>query len=191
MLTILALLASSPSALADDTLHPQVSASVQGKEKLNTTLELRGSGHILWAPGPEDDTVLFFLYTGPRIHVTPWFSTAPQIGSVVNWAGEGDLLPLASVWNWIDFNHFHGFVEADTYPDFAGGTVTYFGFYSIDYDRLGLIWVGAHAEQVNRNVNAGPHIGAPLGEKVWVQANYHRGLDNGSNALRLNLNVNL
>lgn len=198
MLTTLALLALAPSARADDTLHPQVNASVQGTEALGAALALRGSGHFLWAPGPEDDTVLFFLYTGPKIHVTPWFSTAPQIGSVVGWNGPDGLLPLISTWNWVNLKRFHLFVEGDLYPNFGKKTVDYYGLYTADYDGLGIVSVGGQVEQVDGTVNIGPHIGALLGE-VYVQVDWHYELKTDKieideyepNAIRFNLNVSL
>lgn len=191
MLTILSLLILTSSALADDNLHPQVNVMVGGERVVNRTWKVRASGHLFWAPRPEDDTTLFFLYAGPKFHVAPWLSIAPQIGSVVNWTGKGDVLPLVSVWNWIDLSHFHFFLEGDVYPDFAGGTASYYGLYSVDYDRLKLVWIGAQVEQVNAIVNVGPHIGLPLGDYVWVQTNYHYGLGDGSSSLRFNLSVNL
>lgn len=192
MLSLLALVAVLPSvALADDTPHPQVNASVQGTHVVNETWEIRGSGHAFWAPSPADDTELFFLYAGPKLHLSHWFSIAPQVGSVVNWAGTGDIRPLLSVWNWVDLNHLHFFVEADIYPDFAGSMVDYYGLYTADYDRLGIVWLGAQMEQVDASVNVGPHIGVPLGDHVFTQVNYHRNLMDGSNAIRFNINVSL
>lgn len=190
--TLALLLTSSSPAFADDTLQPQVAVSVQGTRTLNDTWGIRGSGHFSWAPGPKDDTSLFFLYAGPKAQITPWLSIALQLGTVVNWKGTGDAMPLASVWGSIGLSsHLNLFVVADIYPDFADKNVTYYGFYSIDYNGLRLVSVGAHAEQINESVNVGPHVGIPLGEHVWVQVNYHRGIHDWSNALRINLNVSL
>lgn len=192
MLMTLALLASSlPAFAGDNDLHPQVAASAQGTHVVNKAWEVRGSGHFFWAPGPEEDVTLFFLYAGPRFRIAPWLSIAPQIGSVVGWNSHDGVLPLISVWNWIDFSHLHFFVEGDVYPDFTGGKASYYGLYIVDYDRLGIVSIGGQVEQVDASVNVGPHIGAPLGDHVWVQVDYHRGLGDGSNNLRLNLNVSL
>lgn len=191
MLIALALLASSSPALADDTIHPQIAASVQGTHVVNEGWEVRGSGHVFWTPGPETGSTMFLLYTGPKFHVAPWLSIAPQIGSIVGWNAPDGLLPLVSAWGWIDVSHLHFFVEGDVYPDFASGTASYYGLYAADYDGLKLAWIGIHVEQVDTSMNIGPHIGIPLGDHVWTQVNYHRGLGDGSNNLRLNLNVSL
>lgn len=177
---------------ADDQLQPQVAVSAQGSEKLTERVSLRGSGHAFWIPqkADTDDAMIAMIYVGPKFSLLSGrYTIAPQIGAVENFFGEGDVMPIVSVWNWVDIGHIHGFVEAEIYPDFDDGNITYFGFYGVDYDCVPLVWVGAHVEQVGTNINAGPHVGIPLGN-VWIQANYHRGLDD-TNVLRLNVNLTL
>ena len=152
------LLCAPPANAADDQLQPQVAVSAQGSKKLTDHVSIRGSGHAFWVPqdAGTDDAMIGIVYAGPKIVVGEHYSIAPQLGAIVNWTGEGDLMPIASAWNWIDVGPMHGFVEAEVYPNLTTGDITYFGFYGIDTDRVPLVWLGAHVEQVGTNVNAGP-----------------------------------
>jgi hypothetical protein len=174
---------------ADSQLQPQVAVSAQGSHELRKDVTLRGSGHAFWVPqeAGTDDAVIGMVYVGPKFMMNDHYSIAPQLGAIVNWTGEGDVMPIVSAWNWIDVKHFHAFIEAEIYPNFTTGDVVYYGFYGLDYDRLRLVWIGVHLEQVGTGLNVGPHIGIPLGN-VQVQVNYHRGQD-GSDTIRLGFNL--
>lgn len=190
MLSLLALL-HAPSAFAQDVVHPQANFTLEGTRPLTDALSLRGSGHIFWAPGPGEDVAIGLMYLGPKIKVTDWFSIAPQVGMVTNWTGNGDLQPMLSAWSWIGSGRLRGFVESDGFISLEDGTPTYYGFYAVDYS-FKLIDVGPQVEQTNASFSAGGHAGLPLGDHVYLQLSYFRGLDAvGTNNLRWALTVAL
>jgi hypothetical protein len=190
MLSLLALLHVSSAFAQDNVLHPQVNFTLEGSRTLTDTLSLRGSGQVFWTPGADEGETLVFVYVGPKFALTDWYTIAPQVGTAVNWTGEGDLQPLFSTWNWIGSHRLRAFIETDLYLSLEDGTPTYFGVYSVDYGTK-LVEFGPQVEQVNTAFSIGGHVGLPLGDHLYLHAAYFRELADDTNMLRWSLTAAL
>lgn len=148
----------------------------------------RGSFHTFLIP--KTKCSLAFAYAGPLFVVNDWLSVAPQFGVASNWAADGDDMFLSSLWNTLSFaeEKITFFLEGDVYVD--ADQKDYYGYYSADYNPAPSLNFGLQAEEVNKNVIFGPHVGFTAGP--WhLELQYYVGLQeaNKGHAYRFSTSV--
>jgi len=118
---------------------------------------------------PSAEVEQFYSYMGPKWTVKKWnkndsFWLAPQIGVV---SGDkmdyGKAALILSLWSRAVFlnGSVAVFAEAEGYLN--PSQQAYYGYYCADYIFAGTVNVGVHAEQVDKTVSIGPHIGITHG----------------------------
>lgn len=123
---------------------------------------------------PKNNLYMFFSYAGIKWNIADWIWISPQVGVVLNWGEDSHEAFIASLW--INFSFFKGkftiFLEGETYLN--NEISDYYGYYSLDYNFHKNFGLGIHAEQVNKGVMFGPHIG--MFHKIWsLQVQYYIG----------------
>ncbi len=129
---------------------------------------------------PKNNTHMFFSYAGIKWNIAEWVWISPQIGATLNWGPEEQEAFIVSLW--INFSFFKDklniFLEGDVYLN--AKISDYYGYYSVDYNFHNNFGAGIQAEQVNKGVMFGPHIGIML--KYWsLQVQYYTGVQKNIN----------
>jgi len=113
---------------------------------------------------PSDGTEQFYSYMGPKWIVGKWtekdsFWLSPQMGVAGNRTEDGSDALILSLWGRVSCldGRFALFIETEGYLN--SSEQIYYGYYCADYNSPGAVNVGFHAEQIDRNVSIGPHIG--------------------------------
>ena len=137
---------------------------------------------------PEADFSQLFWYTGVDWKPTDWLSVSPRVGMTAKFSADGQDMFLASLWLTLTpVDYFSVFVEGDFYLN--DDQYDYYGYYALDFLTGSLFNVGFQAEEVNRLVIFGAHVGTSVG--VWhIEVQYYTGLqaENYGHSVRL-LNV--
>lgn len=129
-------------------------------------LSFRSSISYFWVPS--DGTQSFFSYLGPKWNVKRWTAKdslwlAPQLGVAGNWTEDGSDAVILSLWSGTSF--FKGqvalFLEGEGWLN--SNQQDYYGFYSFEYTPTNYLNVGVHAEQLNKLISFGPHVGISHG----------------------------
>ncbi len=181
MIAILAILSLAAHA---EPLSGQLMLTATGQSELSEKVDLDAFVSLFWERSAE--TELAFAYVGMPIAITDRLTIGPYTGAVLNWTGQGDIAPLASIWTSFDATKkLHLFAEGDLYF-FPTGRPVYFGAYSADYDLISdVLSAGLVTEHVDTGFNSGGRLKIEFGETLSLTGTYLKKIRAEGQAIRI------